>query len=199
RSLLTGEAPDRPGTLLKLQATNSFLPVLRQLVVAPELHPFDVFLHLCRLVGELALFSETWRAPSFKAYDHEDPLSSFEDVKRVVMELLAAVVTSAIQRVPFQLEDAPARVFQVAIPERFLAEGVALVLGVQTSRPVEEVVRWFAQGRTVLAAPAAIASLLRARIEGLPCASDPALLNPDLRDRKGYVFLSIGTASELWG
>lgn len=198
RSLLTGEAPERPGTLLKLQATNAVLPVLRQLVAVPELHPFDVFLHFCRLVGELALYSESWRPPDLKAYDHEDPLASFEDVKRVVVELLSAAVNTAIQRVPFQLEDARARVYQAAIPERFLAEGVALVLGVQTSRPPEEVAAWFAQGRTVLAAPAAIANILRARIEGLPCAPDPAL-NSDLRDRKGYAFLSIRTASELWG
>ncbi len=197
RDLLTADTAERPGTLLKLQATNSVLPVLRQVVAQPELHPFDVYLHLCRLIGELALFAEDWRVPLFRPYEHADPLACFADVKRVVLQLLSAAVETGIQRVPFELADPEKRLFQAAIPERFLSEGVVLALGVKTTRAEGEVAGWFSQGRTVLAGPRAIAGVLKARIEGITCAPDPAL-HPGLKDRKGFAFLTLARDGELW-
>jgi type VI secretion system protein ImpJ len=194
--LLTGESMERPDTLLKLQATNSVLPVLRQLAGQPEMHPFEVYLQLCRLVGDLAIFGDAWEPPRLVIYEHTDPLKAFSDVKRVVLELLEQAVDTTVERVPFE-KTPTAGVWEAEIPEHFLAEGVDILLGVETDLQIEEVAPLFAKGRTVLASPSDLLEVRRRRIEGVPCRRDPRI-HPSLRDREGLAFLRIDRDRDFW-
>jgi type VI secretion system protein ImpJ len=196
RDLLTGESMERPETLIKLQATNSVLPVLRQLNGQPEMHPFDVYLQLCRLVGDLAIFGDNWEPPRLVLYDHADPLKAYNDFKSAVLMLLSRAVDTAIERTPFATGASPGT-WQVEVPERYLTEGAQLFLGIETGRGYDEVAPLFLEGRTVLAAPEELPLVRRARIEGVPCRAE-ANLHPSLKDREGLVFLSIHQSGDFW-
>lgn len=197
KDLLTGESAERPDTLLKLQATNSILPVLHQLAAQDEMHPFDVFMVLCRLVGDLAIFSDGWEPPRLATYQHADPAAAYGDLRRVVLELLEAAVATGIERRAFQVHDAELGILHAELPPAFLASGATILLGVQTSDGEADVAARFTNGRTVLSAPDEISMVRRARIDGVPARPDPAL-HPSLRDRDGLVFLRIHPEGDFW-
>jgi len=196
RDLLTGESMERPETLLKLQATNSILPVLRQLVGQPEMHPFDLYLQLCRLVGDLAIFGDDWEPPRLVIYDHDDPLRAFQDFKRAVLGLLERAVDTTVERQPFVASASPG-VWEIEIPSHFLEGGVDLYLGIETGASEQELAPAFAEGRTVLASPEELPVVRRARIEGVPCRMDPDI-HPSLKGREGLVFLRVGRTGDFW-
>ncbi|MCB9897632.1 MAG: type VI secretion system baseplate subunit TssK [Planctomycetes bacterium] len=197
RDLLTGESAERPETLLKLQATNAILPVLRQLAAQDEMHPFDVFMVLCRLVGDLAIFGDTWEPPKLSVYKHTEPATAFADLRAVVLDLLEAAVQTGIERREFAVKDAELGILEAELPPAFLKKGATLLLGLETKRSLDEVAPMFTNGRTVLSAPEEISMVRRARIDGVPCRPDPAL-HPSLKDRPGIVFLRIRPEGDFW-
>lgn len=197
RDLLTGESAERPETLLKLQATNAILPVLRQLAAQDEMHPFDVFMVLCRLVGDLAIFSDTWEPPRLAVYKHTEPYEAYADLRRTVLELLEAAVQTGIERVPFAVRDKDLGILEAELPPAFFKRGAVLLLGIETPRTLEQLAPLFTNGRTVLAAPSEISMVRRARIDGVPCRPDPQL-HPSLKDRPGIVFLRVRPEGDFW-
>ena len=61
---------------------NEASTVLNTIAFAEGIHPFTAYLELCRLVGQLAIFGESRRAPKIPAYDHDDLGGCFFLVKR---------------------------------------------------------------------------------------------------------------------
>jgi len=196
RHLLMGDSLHRPATLLKLQATNSVLPVLQQLTAQPEMHPFDVYMHLCRLVGDLAIFGEEWEPPSPVRYEHENPLKAYREIKSQILKLIERAFSSPVERTPF-VHDEEAGLWQVEIPSHYL--DAQLLLGIETKAHTDrDLEPLFGEGRTVLASPKEIPLVRRARIEGVPCRYDRERLHPSLRDREGVVFLTIEPEGDFW-
>jgi type VI secretion system protein ImpJ len=196
RHLLTGDSLHLPATLLKLQATNSVLPVLQQINAQHELHPFDVYLHLCRLVGDLAIFGDEWEPPTPVHYEHENPLHAFREIKKQVLNLIERAFSSPVERTPFTYDE-QSRMWSVEVPEHYM-DGQLLV-GVETSEYSDrEIEPLFAEGRTVVASPLEMPLVRRARIEGVPCRYDREKLHPSLRDRDGVIFLTIEREGDFW-
>lgn len=196
RDLLRGESQERLDSMLQLQATNGVLPLLRQLVAQPCLHPFDVYLHLTRLVGDLGLFSPDWAPPTLVVYDHDDPACAFDDLRAKWIRLLDGAVTTNVRKVPFAPADAPHGGLATALPTEFLAPAAQLFLGLETDVDIVDVERMFTEGRTVLAAPDEVQGIRRARIDGVPC--DRSRTHPALRDRAGMVFLAVDRNDDLF-
>lgn len=167
RSLHTGDSLQTPATLLKLQATNGVLPLLRQIAAQPAMHPFDVYLALCRLAGDLAIVSDQWDPPKLVIYDHDDPLRAFTDLKTKWLQLLEKAVESRIDKRHFEPSADQEGVLVAEIPDQFLEEGVELFLGVKTDLPLQEIGPIFSGARTVLAAPENITLVRHRRIPGM--------------------------------
>lgn len=66
----------------RLAVLNEASAVLNTLAFAAGIHPFTAYLELCRLVGQLAIFTADLRAPQLPAYDHDDLGTCFYKVKR---------------------------------------------------------------------------------------------------------------------
>ena len=56
----------------RLAVLNEASSVLNTLAFAKGVHPFTAYLELCRLVGQLAIFRDDYRAPKLPRYDHDD-------------------------------------------------------------------------------------------------------------------------------
>ncbi len=193
--LLHGEGNDRLDRMLQLQATNGVLPLLRQLVAQPELHPFDVYLHLTRLVGDLGLFAADWAPPALVVYDHDDPACAFRDLRAKWIALLDGAVSTDVRKVKFAASDAPHGGFEVGLAPELLADGVRFFLGLETDVDIVEIEGMFRAGRSVLAAPSDVLAIRRARTDGLTC--DRSRSHAALRDRAGLVFLAVDRDDEL--
>jgi type VI secretion system protein ImpJ len=88
--------------VFKLQIVGSFLHVLRQLVVVPGTHPFQLYLELSRLAGELSIFerggAEVLRV---QAYDHDRLGPCFHELTYTVHRLLDQILTGGFLQIPF--------------------------------------------------------------------------------------------------
>ena len=88
--------------VLKLQIVGSFLHVLRQLVAVPGAHPFQLYLELSRLAGELSIFEEQGaESLDVELYDHDRLGHCFHRLVYVVNKLLDKILSGDFISVPF--------------------------------------------------------------------------------------------------
>lgn len=194
RDLLVGESPETE-VLIKLQATNGVLPVLRQLAGQAAMHPYQVYLQLTRLIGDLAIFSENWEPPVLILYDHENPLNAFQDLKGRWLALLEKAIETGVSKMPFQKSSLLDDAVEVELPPAYFAHDAELYLSVITKEDQAEVERSLAMAR--LTAPDELEDCRRKRTAGIPCRREPNL-HPALRQRDGQVFMRIETTGEMW-
>jgi len=77
--------------LLKLHALNSARAELRSLLQCPLLHPYDVYVALCRLIGDLSIFHDDLTPGTLPPYDHDRPAECLDRVRREVVKRLDAL------------------------------------------------------------------------------------------------------------
>ena len=66
----------------QLHTLNRAYGALNTVGFAEGLHPLTAYLELCRIAGQLAIFGDTRRVPTFPSYDHDDLGACFYTVKR---------------------------------------------------------------------------------------------------------------------
>lgn len=89
--------------VLKLQILGGFLPVARQLVAAPRMHPFAAYLELARLAGQLAIFEEGGvESITIPAYDHDRLGECFHQLVYTLERLLEKMLSGRFVRLELQ-------------------------------------------------------------------------------------------------
>lgn len=89
--------------VLKLQILGGFLPVARQLVGAPRLHPHLAYLELARLAGQLALFEEGGvESVTIPIYDHGQLGECFFKLVYTLERLLEKMLSGRFIRLDLQ-------------------------------------------------------------------------------------------------
>ena len=87
--------------LLKLHALNESRAELRALLQSPRLHPYDIFVTLCRLIGHLSVFHDELVPGTIPTYDQDRPAESLDRVRRRLLVLLDAMRPMAYVQRPF--------------------------------------------------------------------------------------------------
>jgi type VI secretion system protein ImpJ len=92
--------------VFKLQIVGSFLHVLKQLVGAPGLHPFHLYVELARLAGELSIFADEGEGEALGVplYDHDRLGECFQALAYTLERLLERILSGRFVRVDFALE-----------------------------------------------------------------------------------------------
>ncbi|QDU95152.1 type VI secretion system baseplate subunit TssK [Lignipirellula cremea] len=106
-------------------------------------HPFDMYLELSRLVGQLAIFGAQRRPPQLPRYDHDDLGACFWRIKQQVDALLDIVVEPEYKERPFV--GAGMRL-QVALESSWLEGNRRIFLGVQSPQSAEDCNRLLTRG-----------------------------------------------------
>lgn len=119
----------------QLRILNEAYAVLNILAFAEGVHPFEAYLELCRLVGQLSIFSNKRRLPDLPRYDHDD-LARFYQVKKYLDALLDIK--------PPEWEERPFRGaglrMQVDLEPKWLEPAWQMFVGVKTTLPPEQCV-----------------------------------------------------------
>ncbi len=85
------QEPGELDDLWMLSQLNQVLATLHSMTFAIGLHPYWVYLELCRIVGVLSIFDPTRRLdPQLPAYDHDDLAKVFWWLKRKISELIGS-------------------------------------------------------------------------------------------------------------
>jgi type VI secretion system protein ImpJ len=127
-----------PLLLAQLRELNEAYALLGILAFAQGVHPLTVYLELCRLVGQMAIFGATRRPPDLPRYDHDDLGGCFFRVKQYLDALLDIFVEPEYKERPFI--GAGLRM-QVALEPSWLESAWQLYVGVQSPLEAEECIR----------------------------------------------------------
>jgi type VI secretion system protein ImpJ len=116
--------------VFKLQILGAYLHVLRQLIAIPSIHPFDVYLELSRLAGELSIFEEAGlSAVKVPIYDHDNLGPCFHTLIYTVESLLEKIVSGQFIRVDFTAQE---ELLVAELRQEWLTGDSELYLCVQT-------------------------------------------------------------------
>jgi type VI secretion system protein ImpJ len=121
----------------QLRALNEAYAVLTILAFAEGVHPFEAYLELCRLVGQLSIFSDKRRPPELPHYDHDDLGRCFYQVKKYLDALLNLIIEPDWVQRPFR---GAALRLQVPLEPAWLEPAWQMFVGVHTSLPPEQCV-----------------------------------------------------------
>jgi type VI secretion system protein ImpJ len=125
--------------VLRLRSLNRFMATVPALLDvdsgAAKVPPFDVYIQLRGLLGELmALFPE--REPfALEAYDHDDPFPCFNAVIRKIRNYLQGAIGPEYWKVDFQ-PGGPAGSLVAGLDDRHLRDPLAFYLGIYSDLDV---------------------------------------------------------------
>ncbi len=129
------QVPGDAERLLKLSVLNSAFSYFESFAFVRGLHPLMTYRELCRLVGQLAIFSKDRRPPGLLGYDHEDIAGCFYKAIKHIQLGLDILAPSAFEKRYF--EKAGERL-QVALEPGWLNTTKGLFLGVETELSDQE-------------------------------------------------------------
>lgn len=127
-----------PEVMLKLNITNRYAGHLRQWTSVPYLHPFDVYVELCRLAGDLAIFDDTRAVPDLPLYDHDDLGACYLELLRVLEKLINNILPTTFIRRRFEPVENRR---EVGLEDTWLAPEVEFYLGIETDMDDDKVDR----------------------------------------------------------
>lgn len=122
--------------LEQLRVMNEAYAPLSVQAFAQGVHPYDVYVELCRLIGRLSVFGPARRAPQLPRYDHDDLATCFWRAKQYIDELLDVVIEPEYKERPFI--GAGLRM-QVSLEPSWLEAGRELFVGVQSPLTAEQI------------------------------------------------------------
>ena len=180
---------------LMLQALNRNEPVLRQVTLAPHVHPRPLFDLCLQLAGELSTFATaTRRPPDFPEYQHHDLSACFTPVFDVLRNLLSAVLEQNAVQLP--LVDRNYGVRTTVVSDLELVRNAGFVLAVNAQVPGEQLRQRFpAQSR---AGPVdKIRDLVNFNLPGMVLHGMPVAPR-QLPFHAGFQYFEIERNGELW-
>jgi type VI secretion system protein ImpJ len=87
--------------VMRLRTLNRFGTRLEALIGAPNLAPFEIYLELLELMGELAALHPDRDPYETTPYQHDNPYPCFDDLSRKIRELLRGAVAPSFLKVAF--------------------------------------------------------------------------------------------------
>ena len=124
--------------LLRLRTLHRYAARLTSLMEAPAVTPFELYVELKALLGELASLTPGAGDQVAEPYDHDNPLVSLQDLSNKIRALLKGAVGEKFLSVPFRREEE----FWVAdLEQRHLTEPNAYYLGVRSKEDPATVIQ----------------------------------------------------------
>ncbi len=161
---LESQVPGDAERMLKLSALNGAFSYLEAVGYVRGLPPLLMYRELCRLVGQLGIFSEARRPPNLPGYDHEDLAGCFQAVIKFIQLGLDTIAPSAFEKRYF--ERAGERL-QVSVEADWLTAGRSLFLGVETELGEQECQALLHAMDMKLGSGAQVEAYFRRRVQGL--------------------------------
>jgi len=116
--------------VIRLRTLNRFSATLPQLVQAPGVTPFDMYLELRVLLGELAALHPDRDQFEVAKYDHDNPAIAFNELSSKIRALLKGSVAASFMHAPFVKE---AGIMVLTMTEEQLTKPNEYYLGIKTS------------------------------------------------------------------
>ncbi len=171
RMLFTDGVAANTEHLLKLHALNEVRAQFRALLQCPVLHPYDVFVLLCRLIGHLSVFHDDLVPSGIPAYDHDRPGVSFESLRARIEVLLDAMRPMAYVERKFARKRDPRghEGLEVELDRRWIDDNLEMYVGLHSEEmEIQEVERFiYSRLNLKLASPGRAPRIADTAVRGL--------------------------------
>lgn len=115
--------------LLRLRTLNRFSAFLPSLILAPKVAPFEIYLSLRELLGELAALNPEKDPFDCPAYDHDNPYPAFHELSVKIRSCLRGAVAPSYIKVPFKNTETG---LLAALADEHFTRPTAYFLGIKT-------------------------------------------------------------------
>ena len=203
RMVLEMEGREGWQLVFKLQIVGSFLHVLRQLLRVPGTHPFQLYLELSRLAGELSIFEkEGADSLAVPLYDHDRLGPCFQELTTTINHLLDKILTGGFLRIPFLEEKENLLVARPQLDQ--LQSASEIYLCVESQLPVAEIEAKVKAAK--FGAPADLPGLKLRRLRGVKLTLEketPRGLPSDAKthyfalEREGHYWQNVAQGGEV--
>lgn len=123
------QVPGDAERLLKLAVLNGAFSYFESVAFIKGLHPLTTYRELCRLVGQLAIFSANRRPPRLPGYDHDDIAGCFYKAIKHIQQGLDTLAPTAFEKRYFERLGER---LQVSLEPAWIGNNKGLYLGVET-------------------------------------------------------------------
>jgi type VI secretion system protein ImpJ len=177
----------------QLQELNRAYATLEVLAFAEGIHPLRAYLELCRLVGQLAVFHPSRKAPPLPRYDHDDLGGCFYRVKQYLEDI--PVEEPSYEERPFVGADLR---MQVALEPKWLEPSWQMYVGVLSTLKPEECVKLLTKSGQLdmkVGSAARVDEIFQRGLRGLqftPCTKPPR----DLPSQPGLVYFQMNREAQ---
>ena len=117
----------------------SQLPAVEMLLVSGAAHPFDIFLELSRLVGEVASINTNPVPDKLTRYQHDDLYPALCEAKDYIADTLELIKLN-YQRFPFDYNDKG--YFSLRLEGDMISDPLCLAAEVKPGRSVADLLQW---------------------------------------------------------
>jgi len=179
--------------VMRLRTLNQFGGRLPHLVAAPNVSPFEMYLELRGLLGELAALYPDRDQYEVPAYDHDNPIVCFSELTTKIRGLLRGTVAPSYWKIELNREGA---MMVATLTDEHLTRPNEYFLGIKTQqdprmlgRLVEDFDKFKLMAR----------SMVERRIRGIPLGEErhPPLELPAAADLHYYRLLR-GESQRMW-
>jgi len=191
---LENPAPDAVVIFAQLRELNEGYAALTNLAFVEGVHPLTAYDQLCRLVGQLALFSPARRTPPLPRYNHDDLGGCFHRVKNYLDELLLIVPEPDYEERPFIGHGLR---LQVGMKREWLVQGAAMFIGVLSPLDPAQCAEVLKQIDMKVGSPDRVESVYRLGDQGLVFTQVPEREVPSALPRdKGLTYFQINRGQQ---
>jgi type VI secretion system protein ImpJ len=179
----------------QLRALNEAYTVLNVRAFADGVHPFEAYVDLCRLVGQLAIFDKDRRPPlDLPRYDHDD-LKRFYRIKTYLDGYLNLIIEPDFERRDFK---GVGLQMQVKLKPEWLETSRQMFVGVKSELPPDECYKLIKQLDMKIGSESRVDDMYKL---GMQCLKfSPRAKPPSLPPSAGWTFFEVDreAAPEEW-
>ena len=186
--------PEIMETRARIQSMAAGLPMAEALLQSGKSHPFQVYLAMCNLAGNIARITLSLLSPFFPPYRHEDLRTTFQPVLGFIQQSVSEAVVEAWRRYSFRLIDGVFQLGPMAALDKVIAgKGtldaplLALAARPSSGSSLEAAAQW--AENCVIGSVSLIPTLLANRVPGAERRITERL--PDLSPPRGMVLFAI--------
>jgi type VI secretion system protein ImpJ len=178
----------------QLQQLNQAYALLEVLAFAEGVHPLRAYLELCRLVGQLAIFNATRKAPALPRYDHDDLGGCFYRVRQYLEDI--PVEEPSYEERPFLGADSR---MQVTLEPKWLEPSWEMYVGVLSPLKSEDCIKLLTRSGQLdmkIGSAGRVDEIFQRGLRGLqftPSAKPPR----DLPAQPGLVYFQVNRDAQL--
>lgn len=144
-----------------IQSLVAGLPPFEALLLTGTAHPLSLYLALCGLAGHLASLGTSRLPPVFAPYNHNDPLSSFQEVLDFSLRMTNEGIPVTYRAWPFQQKD---RIFSLMFDPEWASRRLVIAMRISTGVTEKETIEWATE--CLIGSEGIVPSLRDKRIRG---------------------------------